>query len=153
MITVISNRRILNKATIGLMRIPHNITTKEVSIYLHTHTHIYIPFYRNKKSCIRQLLPTQSSRRILVAGCLESSREPRTIRIIFLQIFKMYNHDLPFLTTIKRLKHFKIIFFLSGNFLFEHKSINPIFFLVVCSHMYNFTYKFSDSRKQLADLV
>jgi hypothetical protein len=29
MITVISNRRILNKATIGLMRIPHNITTKE----------------------------------------------------------------------------------------------------------------------------
>lgn len=95
------------------------------------HIHIYIPFYRNDNSCIRQLLSMQSSCRILVAGCLESYRESRTIKIISLQIVKMCNRDLPFLTTIKRLKHLKIIF--SSVEIF-YLNINPsiqFFFLCV----------------------
>lgn len=61
----------------------------EGGIYIPSHTYIYIPFYRNENSCIRQLLPMQSSCRILVAGCLKSYREPKTIKIISLQIFKI----------------------------------------------------------------
>ncbi|XP_021120795.1 protein SSXT isoform X3 [Heterocephalus glaber] len=101
----------------------------EGGIYIPSHTHIYIPFYRNENSCIRQLLPMQSSCRILVAGCLESYREPKTIKIISLRIFKMYNHDLPFLTTIKRLKHLKIIFS-SVEISYLHKSRQTSFFLM-----------------------
>lgn len=122
MITVISNRRILNKATIGLTRIPHHITTKEVSIYLHTRTHAH-PF---------PVSPTQSSWRTLVAGCLESHRVPE-------QPYRYLerNHDVPFLTAIKT-KTLRNAFLLRGNFLFEHKSINPHspYPLCVFVHMY-----------------
>lgn len=98
MITVISNRRILNKATIGLMRIPHNITTKEVSIYLHTHTHIHSlssPTRNgNKNSCTTQLIPMQSSCRILVAGCLENCREQlKVLTLLSIFPFKMHSQQ------------------------------------------------------------
>ena len=66
-----------------------------------------------------------------LAICQEKWEE---IKIISLQIFKMYNHDLPFLTTIKRLKHFKIIF--SSVEIF-YLNINPSiqFFFLVCVYI------------------
>lgn len=153
MITVISNRRILNKATIGLMRIPHNITTKEVSIYLHTHTHIHSlssPTRNgNKNSCTTQLIPMQSSCRILVAGCLENCRELEALSIISCKHLK-YNHNLPFLTTVKWLKHSRDFFLPQWKFLFKHKFVGSVAYLFVCVHI---LYNYSAIRKQLADLV
>lgn len=112
--------------SIGLMRIPHNIT--EGGIYIPSHTYTYISLLGTKILAKTTLLPLALEN----TSCWLSWKfqEPRTIRIIFLQIFKMYNHDLPFLTTIKRLKHFKIIF---SSVKFSYLNINPsINFFLVC---------------------
>ncbi|KAF2985205.1 hypothetical protein EK904_007519 [Melospiza melodia maxima] len=71
MITVISNRRILNKATIGLMRIPHNITTKEeirnmVSSKMHIKDHPSSRVIHHSSSNIPANKAIQDNSRVMV---------------------------------------------------------------------------------------
>nr|XP_009490253.1 PREDICTED: uncharacterized protein LOC104037800 [Pelecanus crispus] len=70
MITVISNRRILNKATIGLMRIPHNITTKEetrnmVSSKMHIKDHLNSRVIHHNSSNIQANKAIQDNSRVM----------------------------------------------------------------------------------------
>lgn len=140
MITVISNRRILNKATIGLMRIPHNITTKEVSIYLHTHTHRHSlsspTLNGNRNSCTTQLIPMQSSCRILVAGCLGNGRELEAFRIISCKHLK-YITTTCHSNNSKMTKTLQRFFFLhQWKFLFKHKFVGSVVYLFVCVYIF-----------------
>lgn len=57
----------------------------EGGIYIPSHTYTCTPLLQECSSCIGQCLPMQSSCRVLVAGCLESYRAPKTT----LQIFRM----------------------------------------------------------------